>query len=394
MNLIKKYWDSVYIYVLLLIPGCCMCAGLFWSACKILGYYPDLSWGKIAFFDFTQLIYLVIAIFFIFLNKKYPDYILSHLFYVKCYISIALFIQYNFIMILFPSTYVWGCTFLFLAVPVLFFDLKMMVADSILYLFSLLTAHLLNPEEFLPLDAPNIKEQIAFRIVILSLTLALVCIIIFFVEHFLIQARITDEENVHLLEKQVAYYQNAELFDQELRKFRHDIKNHFLCMDYLIKQDKTEELTEYFNDLMQSFDCTEKLYFSGSHIIDAILNYDLNRSCSKKVQTTVTGSLLPVETVSSIDLCTLFSNVLSNAIEAANCCSEYHNSELSVHFQSGTKYFCITVINSVCDHHPKKPDRNHGFGLIKIREIVEKYHGTFEQTYSDQQVITKIYLPI
>ena len=65
MNIIKKYWDSVYIYILLLIPGLCICAGTYWTICKLFGMYSNLSWTQIIPFDLSHLLYLSIGIYFI-----------------------------------------------------------------------------------------------------------------------------------------------------------------------------------------------------------------------------------------------------------------------------------------------------------------------------------------
>lgn len=402
MDIIKKYWDSIYQYILLLIPFLCICAGVFWTICKILGQYPDISWIKIVLFDFSQLIYLVIAIYLIFQNKKEPTYIINHLIYIKLYIGIALLIQYNFILHLFPSDHVWECTFLFFAVIVFFFDSKMMAMNIISYVCSLVIATLLKPKIFLPLDKANYKEIIAFRIVILLLTSFSIMIIVFFVERFLFQAQTSQKENIELLEKQLEHYQNIDLLDMELRKFRHDIRNHFLCMEHLFQNGRIEEFNVYFQDLKQSFAFQEKFYFSGNHIIDAILNNDLSRHCSGNVMVTVYGSLPEIHSISSMDLCTLFSNILSNAITSVNKCDSSMNPELTIHFQNGSRYFFIGVSNSICENdvikvnpQKKKPsNRNHGFGLNKIKEIVEKYNGTFEQKSDNQMITTEVYLPL
>lgn len=402
MDIIKKYWDSIYQYILLLIPFFCICAGVFWTICKILGQYPNISWIKIVLFDFSQLIYLVIAIYLIFQNKKEHTYIINHLICIKLYISIALLIQYNFILHLFPSDHVWECTFLFFAITVFFFDSKMMAMNIISYVCSLIIATLLKPSVFLPLDRVNYKEIIAFRIVILLLTSFCIMIIVFFVERFLFQAQTSQKENIALLEKQLEHYQNIDLLDMELRKFRHDIRNHFLCMEHLFQSGRIEEFNVYFQDLKQSFAFQEKFYFSGNHIIDAILNNDLSRHCSGNVMVTVYGSLPEIHSISSMDLCTLFSNILSNAISSVNKCDSSMNPELTIHFQNGSRYFFIGVSNSICENDvikvspqkKKSSNRNHGFGLNKIKEIVEKYNGTFEQKLDNQTITTEVYLPL
>ncbi len=402
MNVLKKYWDSVHIYILLLIPCTCNCAGIFWTVFKLLGYYPHLSWIKIGIFDFSQIIHLGFSIYFIFRSKKDPSYISNHIAYIKCFISAALFIQYIFILTLFPSDYVWECTFLFFATSVFFFDSKMMVIHVICYIVFLLAAQILNPDAFLPLNEPNYIEIIAFRILILSLITLLILLIVYFAEHFIIQALANEEENIHLLEKQVEYYKNSELMDIELRKFRHDIKNHFICLEQLLKDGNIEELNAYFQDLEKSFSSQEKLYFSGNHIVDAILNYDLSRNCSDYVKITIFGSLAEIRTVTSKDLCTLFSNILSNAIAAANECTADNKPELTIRFQSGTQYFSIEVSNSIRKNEQinfykkmkQNRDRNHRLGLNKIKEVTEKYNGSFEQYINGQTLITGIYLPL
>lgn len=402
MNIIKKYWDSVYVYILLLIPGLCIFAGAFWTTYKVLGFYSELSWFKIGLFDFSQIVYLGIALCFIFQNCRDSTYILKHLKYVKLFISLAVFIQYNLILFLFPSVYVWECTFLFFVGTAFFFDSKMIIGNITSYLLSLLVFHILMPEKFLPMDALNIQEIIAFRVANLILTAFCIILIVYFVERFLIQAQESREENVYLLEKQLRYYKNAEILDTELRKFRHDIKNHFICLEHLFTSGKEEELHTYFQDLQNSFAFQERTYFSGNDIIDAILNYDLSRHCSEKVKITVYGVLPEIQSVSSMDLCTLFSNLLSNSISSANKCVGYMEPELLVHFQAGTRYFCIAVSNSVCYDDEmavsigkrNQRDKNHGFGLHKIREVVDKYDGRYEQDIQEQMITIRVYLPV
>lgn len=397
MNIIKKYWDSVYIYVLLLVPGFCMCAGIFWTVCKAAGLYPDLSWLKISLFDCSQLLYLTAAFYFIYQNRKDSSYISEHLPAVKGFIIFALFIQYNFILYLFPSSHVWECTFLFFAIIVFLFDTKLMFINILSYFLALLAAHIFHPASFLPLESPDVAEILAFRLTIFVLTAACILIIVYFVERFLMQARESREENIHLMEKQLEYYKSMTLLDTELRKFRHDIKNHFLCMETLLRNNKTEELKIYFQDLQQSFSFQNNVRFSGNDIVDAILHHDLPHYCREEVKVTVYGSLPEIKTVSSMDLCTLFSNLLSNAIASANQCAVMSEAQIFIRFSAGKTYFSIAISNSTLEvqtEKQKKKDRNHGFGVHKIDEVIEKYDGRLEKQIGAKTVSVTAYLPI
>lgn len=398
MNIIKKYWESAYKYILLIVPGMCMCAGTYWTVCKFMGLYPSLKWYQIIIFDCTQLIYLSIALFFIYQNRKNTSYISEHLSLVKAFITVSLFVQYNFILYLFSSPHVWECTFIFFACIAFLFDSKLMLLNIILYFLSLLVFHLLKPESFLFLENGTLMESIFWKIILLILTTICIMIIVYVVECFLIQAREREEENIHLLEKQLKYYKEMELIDTEIRKFRHDIKNHFICMEALLNAGNTEELKDYFHDLQTSFSYPEKIFYTGNEIISAILHYDLHYNCKPEVDVKIYGNLPEIVTVSAMDLCTIFSNLLSNAITSANQCAEIFKPQITIWFSGGNTFFSIVTENSIIppqkDGLKKKRDRNHGYGLKKINEVLEKYGGRCERKIEQQIMTIKIYLPI
>ena len=219
---------------------------------------------------------------------------------------------------------------------------------------------------------------------------------VYFVEKVLIQVRESDEEHVHLITKQLDYYKNMDVMDMEIRKFRHDIKNHFICMEAMLNYGNTEELKQYFRGLQAEFSIQKNMYFSGNDVIDTILNHDLSHNCQEEVNVMIRGNLPKIKTVSAIDLCTLFSNLLSNAINAANKCVSAREAELMISFSGGSRYFPIKISNSVLvkEISQMKKDRNHGYGLNKINRILEKYDGRVEQNIENELISITVYLPI
>ena len=399
MNIIKKYWDSVYIYILLLIPGLCICAGTYWTICKLFGMYSNLSWTQIIPFDLSHLLYLSIGIYFIYRNKKEPAYISEHLSFINAFIVIILFIQYNAILYLFPSYYVWECTFIFLSIIAFLFDIKLMAFNIFFYAAFLLIAHLIHPAKFLPMGNSTVTEVIAYRVLMYVIISMCIMLIELFAERFLGQATKSNEENRLLLEKQLQYYRDMDLMDTELRKFRHDIKNHFICMEWLFSNGKTDELQKYFRDLEQSFSFDRPLSLSGNDIVDAILHHDLPHYCNDRIKVTTHGSLPLIQTVSAMDLCTLFSNMLSNAITSSiQCAPEVTTPEIVIRFSGGKNYFSIEMTNYISKSSlPAKhriKNRNHGHGMHKIKDVLEKYDGCHELKLEEDRVAVTIYLPI
>ena len=141
-----------------------------------------------------------------------------------------------------------------------------------------------------------------------------------------------------------------------------------------------------------------KMCYSGNDIVDAILHYELSRSCDARVTVNIYGNLPNISTVSKIDMCTLFSNMLSNAIASANQCVGTMNGKITIKFSSGGKYFSICIINSVKDTGnvivKNRKDRNHGHGVGKIKGVLDKYDGRVEQSLEQGALTIAVYLPI
>lgn len=397
MNVLRKYWNMVYIYVLVLIPALCTSAATYWTTARLAGEYSDVEWYKIITFDGSQIIYILLAAYGIHKNRKDSQFLISRLKILKIIVSCVCFMQYIFIISLFQTVYVWECTFLFLIAIAYFFDTKYMIINSIIYTIILWGAHIVNLEKFVPLKSENVEELLAFRIVCYTLTVFCLIVGVYFVEKFLMRTWESEQENTALLEKQVKYYKDLELLDYELRKFKHDVKNHFISMESLLKNGKKDELEKYFETLHSKFITTGVMHISGNEVVDAVMNYELSHNCNKNVKIKTYGRLPYIKSVSSIDLCTIFSNLLSNAIRAVNKCDIDNEAVLEIEFSGGNKFFRIEITNTFEDeieYVKKNKDRNHGHGLPAIRSILKKYNGDYEIEILEEKISIKVYLPI
>lgn len=400
MNIGKKYLNDAYLYILFLIPGACCCAGIFYSWGNVIGIYTTPI-PLLILFDCSQIVYVFISFLFVRKKKNQEYFTEKDIWWIKFFLTTILFIQYNFILYVFPCYNMWSCTFIFLGIVAFLFDTKFMLLHILGYALFQIIGHIIQYDKLVPIIINESNKTIIYRIMVYLLVSTSFILITFLVQRFLIYEQEQEQENAYLMEKQLEYYQNCDLMDNELRKFRHDIREHFIVLQYLVDEKKFDDFSKYFNELNDSFSFQEKLYFSGNTIIDSILNYDLPNKCNSSVKRVVFGKLAEITSVSPMDLCTIFSNMLSNAINAVNKCSSTEEPLLLVNFDYGAKYFSITVKNSIEKeeipvHNTKKShstDRNHGHGIHKMIAICEKYGGEFNQTLEDDLVITTAYLP-
>lgn len=206
------------------------------------------------------------------------------------------------------------------------------------------------------------------------------------------------EINKKLLETQQDYYMMLIDKDTETRKFRHDISNHILCVDTLIKQKEYEEAEKYLADLRDSLSDLRIKYQTGNMLVNAIVN-DIS-SKYESVNFVWEGMFPQNLKLSNMDLCVIFSNVLENAFYAASGCTEQGNVNVAV--KSITNSIMICVENDISAPvkeakgkflTQKTDKKNHGFGTMNVRTCVNTNGGSVEYKYTDKIFTVEITLP-
>ena len=119
-------------------------------------------------------------------------------------------------------------------------------------------------------------------------------------------------------------------------------------------------------------------------IVDAIINQYYAKAQSCGVSMDVKGRF-PVDcAIDAFDLCTIFSNVLSNALEAAKETEEKYilvecvYTEMTIMIIVSNSYK-PDAVNGGGQWKTRKADLNyHGYGLENIKDSVEKYKGDLD----------------
>lgn len=188
--------------------------------------------------------------------------------------------------------------------------------------------------------------------------------------------------NESYLNAQKDYYEIKQTSDTEIRRIRHDMKNHLICIRELAAQGKYDELESYINDITKAVKGADRLIHTGSGIIDAIVNEKAAIARKAGIQFEWEGTISGLE-ISAVDSCTLVSNLLDNALEA---CYKVDIADrfISLSFRRSEHFLLMTCENSAVrvvefsDGRPlsTKADKlNHGFGIGNIDRCVKKYGG-------------------
>lgn len=175
--------------------------------------------------------------------------------------------------------------------------------------------------------------------------------------------------------------------ENNIRIYQHDMENHFICLMELAYEENANRVMNYVKELKNDFvDRKKQFYQTGNFIVDVLLNHYVSL-LSDDVKKDVKGKWIQDLDVTEVELCSVFSNLMQNAVEAL--IKPITNKKyLEIKFVQGKTYAKLEIKNSL-ERLPEqdrqgnlistKEDRKkHGIGLMNVRRIVEKNGGKFE----------------
>lgn len=186
----------------------------------------------------------------------------------------------------------------------------------------------------------------------------------------------------YYLETQKTHYESLMESNREIRKIKHDMKNHIYCLQSLYQNEKYAEMGTYLEDLGEHLEQADHNVHVGNEIADAILSEKKKLAQEKGISMTVEGDMYGME-MSALDICTIFANMLDNAIEAVEQL-EVAKQRIHLSIRKSNHYLLICETNptkqllKIQDNMlptTKKNRERHGFGMINIKETIAKYDG-------------------
>lgn len=207
--------------------------------------------------------------------------------------------------------------------------------------------------------------------------------------------QLENDANQKLLKAQSDYYTMRLRKETETKMFRHDISQHISCICMLFQEKRYEELGSYLKQMeMYTKDLSLQM-ITGNEYVDIILA-DLSEQFTD-IDVRLEGKIPPVK-MASMDICSLFYNLLKNAFEAAHRVSD---KLVDIKFKTDRLNIIIYVSNSYDvvfqnkdgTFATRKLEKEHGFGLANIKKCVEKYCGFYGVNVENNTFCTEIILP-
>lgn len=192
----------------------------------------------------------------------------------------------------------------------------------------------------------------------------------------------------HYYQNQCQLMQNAV---EDTRRFHHDISNHFSIVEAFLEGHKTNEASQYLQELIQKEEKKSVLYStSGNIVVDSIINCKL-RSISDWNVTVTVDIVIPTELpIEIVDLSTILTNLLDNAVQALQKTDGKRELKIAMTYRKGMLFIAVKNTYPGKVHYEngeivttKEDTESHGYGLKNVESAAEKYDGICQLHHND-----------
>lgn len=199
-----------------------------------------------------------------------------------------------------------------------------------------------------------------------------------------------------MLEQEREYYRNQCILMQkateDIRSFQHDISNHFMIIGNFLRSKKEKEAFSYILELINSEKTVPVVYSdTGNIAVDSIINYKLCRAVLNDIDVTV-DIIIPKELpVEIMDLSTILTNLLDNALQALQQLKDNKKLNIKMTYKKGILLMRIqNTYNGIVKYEngelitTKENHDKHGYGMRNVETTAAKYDGICQITHDDK----------
>lgn len=172
---------------------------------------------------------------------------------------------------------------------------------------------------------------------------------------------------------------------EELRKLRHNMKQHYILENTYLEKEDYEALKRYCSENLEFLDKKDFISNSGNLYIDSVVNYKADMAEKAGIKVIANTEVPQDAEMNAEDISICLGNLLDNAIEAVKELTE--DRVIRLWITTDGNNIAISIKNRYKNalHKSggryltsKEDDRMHGIGLSIVRQIVDQYAGEME----------------
>ena len=196
------------------------------------------------------------------------------------------------------------------------------------------------------------------------------------------------------------HYQEVENMYRQIRGWRHDYRNHIQTMKVLAENGDLDGIKAYLDELDTDLNTVDTVVKTGNAMADAILNSKISLARSRNIAVQVDAHIPVKLSMSELDLCVIIGNLFDNAIEASLALPEDQRRIRVYLDMKGTQLYISFTNRTAGKKLPKvgkifktTKGADHGFGLVRIDNIIERLDGYLSRNSEDGAFTTELLIP-
>ena len=193
------------------------------------------------------------------------------------------------------------------------------------------------------------------------------------------------------------YYQGLQQQETQVRRLRHDLRNHLTAVRGLLERGDAQGAIGYLDQIAGSPALRGGRRVCENEAANAVLSAKAEAMEREGVTADLAVSLPKDLPVADVDLCALLGNALDNAIEGSRGGADRR---ITVRCKADKGLLMLRVENTLGgevkpDLATTKADKAaHGFGIPGMREIAERYGGTLDAGPREGRFELVVCLPV
>lgn len=236
-------------------------------------------------------------------------------------------------------------------------------------------------------DFPGIQMQEQKLMLLCVSCIWLMCLIMYFVVQQMSKDNQTKLEYELMKEKEKYSKESMEIIkrsNEELREFKHDLKNYLLPLQEAMETMPQSEMVKVWEKINQKIEDVQTLIQTGNSYVDSMINTKITLARSEKVDVKYT-ILSKMEGIDDLEFCTVFGNLMDNAIEAERKVTG--KKEIIIFVEEKMGYLRLEIQNkiekSVLNENSslnttKKDTSSHGIGHKSVKRTMQKVGGALK----------------
>lgn len=202
--------------------------------------------------------------------------------------------------------------------------------------------------------------------------------------------RLEDEKNYEKLIKQLDYEQKLLI---------HDFRKHLSIIQEYLTQNDLQTATSHISELTRSKALSGGSILTCNHTLSVLLSRYITLCKEQGIDLSLDVKEADLLYLCPSDVTSLFCNLIDNAIETSLLSG---NPSITLHISKDhNRSSDIITITNTCQSRPsfentgilataKKDKLRHGFGMKSIQRVVDRYHGTMDLQYIEEDLLFQV----